>query len=135
MQNRPPTLANTTHCAIKSIANAGFTLVEVLVALAIVAIALAAGVQATSALTRNAERQSDVLLAQLCAENALTGLRLARQLPSVGDSEVACEQAGRAFVVALAARPTPNPSFRRVDAQVRNEAGPVLRISTVIGRY
>ena len=46
----------------------GFTLVEVLVALAIVAIALMAGVQATASLTRYAQRQSDMVLAQLCAE-------------------------------------------------------------------
>ena len=44
----------------------GFTLIEVMVALAITAIALMAGLQATGALTRNATRQSDVLLAQLC---------------------------------------------------------------------
>ncbi|NDB01935.1 MAG: prepilin-type N-terminal cleavage/methylation domain-containing protein, partial [Betaproteobacteria bacterium] len=49
----------------------GFTLVEVLVALGIVAIALTAGLQATAALTRNAQRQIDNTLAQLCAENAL----------------------------------------------------------------
>ncbi|MBC7393639.1 MAG: prepilin-type N-terminal cleavage/methylation domain-containing protein, partial [Variovorax sp.] len=55
----------------------GFTLIEVLVALAIVAIALAAGTQATMALTRNAQRQSDVLLAQLCVENELVKARLA----------------------------------------------------------
>jgi general secretion pathway protein I len=47
----------------------GFTLIEVLVALGIVAIALLAGTQATSALTRNAQRQTDMLLGQLCAEN------------------------------------------------------------------
>ena len=41
----------------------GFTLVEVLVALGIVAIALMAGLQATTALTRNAQRQSDIVLA------------------------------------------------------------------------
>jgi len=45
----------------------GFTLIEILVALAIVAIALAAGLQATTALTSNALRQSSVLLAHLCA--------------------------------------------------------------------
>ena len=43
----------------------GFTLVEVLVALGIVAIALVAGTQASSALLRNAGRQSDVLLGQI----------------------------------------------------------------------
>lgn len=113
----------------------GFTLVEVLVALGIVAIALMAGLQATGALTRNAERQSDVLLAQLCAENALVQVRLARQMPSVGDSNQACEQAGRSFDVALIVRPTPNPSFRRVDAQVFGDGTSILRISTIVGRY
>ena len=76
---------------------AGFTLIEVLVALAIVAISLAAGVQATASLARNAERQSDLLLAQLCADNALSAIRLARQMPPVGINTVACEQAGQTF--------------------------------------
>ena len=49
----------------------GFTLVEVLVALGIVAIALTAGLRATAALTNNGMRQSDILLAHICAENEL----------------------------------------------------------------
>ncbi|OHC77535.1 MAG: type II secretion system protein GspI [Rhodoferax sp. RIFCSPLOWO2_12_FULL_60_11] len=113
----------------------GFTLVEVLVALGIVAIALLAGLQATAALTRHAQRQSDVLLAQTCAENELVKVRLARQLPDVGDSSIACDQAGEVFTVALAVRPTPNFNFRRVDAQVFKGDAAVLRLSTVAGRY
>ncbi len=113
----------------------GFTLIEVLVALGIVAIALAAGVQAMAALTSNAQRQSDVLLAHLCAENELTRLRLAGQMPPVGDSEEACEQAGQMFTVRLRVAPTPNPNFRRVDAQVFTAAVPLLRLSTIMGRY
>lgn len=113
----------------------GFTLIEVLVALGIVAIALLAGLQATAALTRNAQRQSDVLLAQICAENELIKVRLARQMPGVGDSSVACEQAGRTFTVRVAVRPTPNTNFRRVDAQVLDVETSVLRLSTVVGRY
>ncbi|WP_288494009.1 type II secretion system minor pseudopilin GspI [Paracidovorax oryzae] len=114
---------------------AGFTLVEVLVALAIVAIALTAGTQATSALARNAARQADVMLAHICAENELVKVRLARQMPSIGDSTVPCEQAGLRYDVAVAVRPTPNPQFRRVDAQVFDATGPVLRLSTIVGRY
>ena len=113
----------------------GFTLVEVLVALSIVAIALMAGLQSTNALTRNALRQSDIVLAQLCAENELVRVRLSRQMPSVGDSTQACEQAGRRLDVRLIVRPTPNPSFRRVDAQVLDGENSVLRISTIVGRY
>jgi len=113
----------------------GFTLVEVLVALAIVAIALAAGLRATSALTNNAMRQSTVLLAHICAENELVKARLARALPDIGDTTDACPQADRDFSVAVGVRPTPNPNFRRVDAQVFEGNTPVLRLSTVVGRY
>ncbi len=113
----------------------GFTLVEVLVALSIVAIALMAGLQSTNALTRNALRQSDIVLAQLCAENELVRVRLSRQMPSVGDSTQPCEQAGRRFDVSLIVRSTPNPSFRRVDAQVMDGENSVLRLSTILGRY
>jgi general secretion pathway protein I len=113
----------------------GFTLVEVLVALSIVAIALSAGVQATQALTRNAQRQSDVLLAHLCAENELIKIRLARQMPGVGDTHIACEQAGATLDVALTVRPTPNPLFRRVDAQVFDGNNAIVKLSTVVGQY
>ena len=115
--------------------NSGFTLVEVLVALGIVAIALGAGVQATLALTRNAERQSDLLLAHLCAENELVKVRLSKQMPGVGDTRVPCEQAGRSLSVALTVRPTPNPNFRRVDAQVMDVDVPILKLSTVLGQF
>lgn len=117
----------------------GFTLIEVLVALAVVAITLSAGLQVTGALTRAATRQTDQWLAQLCAENALTRLRLARQLPDVGDSASACEQAGQTLQVRLAVLPTPNPNFRRVDATVEGTVdGALVRlltISTVQGRF
>ncbi|MCW5655655.1 type II secretion system minor pseudopilin GspI [Hydrogenophaga sp.] len=117
----------------------GFTLIEVLVALAVVAVTLIAGLQATGALTRASARQSDQWLAQLCAENELTRLRLTRQLPGVGDSESACVQAGREMRVRLSVQPTPNPNFRRIDAvviaNVDADTVRLLSISTVMGRY
>lgn len=113
----------------------GFTLVEVLVALAIVAVALAAGARSTGALTRNAERQSDLLLAQLCAENALVAVRLAKQMPAIGDNTSTCEQGGRSLEVTLSVRPTPNPNFMRTEAQVSDQAQALLTLSTVVGRY
>ena len=106
----------------------GFTLIEVLVALAIVGIALVAGLQATMSLTNHAQRQSDTLLAQLCAENELVRVRLSRQMPALGSATFACEQAGRMSVT-----PTQNPSFRRVDAQVLDDEHIVLRVATIIG--
>ncbi len=102
--------------------NQGLTLVEVLVALAIVALALAAGAQSSTALVRHAQRQSDQLLAQMCAENELIRWRLARQVPPLGDNAFECLQAGRELTGTLSVLPTPNPNFRRVEARVRSSA-------------
>lgn len=114
----------------------GFTLIEVLVALAIVAITLGAGIKAAGSLTDNAQRLAEVSAAQWCADNQLAGLRLSRQFPGVGDGDFICEQLGRTFRGKLVIRPTPNPNFRRVDAQVSNDNGQfVLGLSTVLGRY
>jgi general secretion pathway protein I len=114
----------------------GFTLIEVLVALAIVAIALGAGIKAAGALTGNAERLSDVTAAEWCADNQLTALKLARQFPGIGDADFACEQLGRSYPGRLVTRPTPNPNFRRVDAQIFDAEGrPLLTLSTILPRY
>lgn len=114
---------------------AGFTLLEVLVALAVTAIALGAGLRAAGVLTDNAARLSDVMAAQWCADNELTGLRLSRTFPGVGDADFACEQLGRSYTGKLVTRPTPNPGFRRVDAIVSDADGrPLLTLSTVLGR-
>lgn len=130
MKRAPPPRTHTQHHHTH-----GFTLVEVLVALAITAIAITAGTQATGALIRNTQRQTDIVLAQLCAENTLSGLRLARQLPNIGDTQSSCEQAGQSMTVLLMVRPTPNPSFRRADAQVLRGEDSVLRLTTIVGRY
>ena len=114
----------------------GFTLIEVLVALAIVAVTLGAGIKAAGSLTANALRLTEVSEAQWCADNQLTTLKLARQYPSVGDADFSCEQLGRTYNGKLVTRPTLNPNFRRVDAQIANADGqPVLTLSTVMSRY
>lgn len=119
----------------------GFTLVEVLVALAVVAIALVAGLQSSASLTRLSERQADQILAQLCADNELAKVRLLRQMPGVGHSDSTCTQARRQLQVMVDVFPTPNPNFRRVDVKVNTPAdeGPqaitLLQLSTVVGRF
>ncbi len=115
---------------------AGFTLIEVLVALAIVAVTLGAGIKAAGALSNNAVRLAEVSEAQWCADNQLTGLKLSKQYPGIGDSDFTCEQMGLTYSGKLIVRPTPNPNFRRVDAQIANPAGEmVITLSTVLARY
>ena len=113
----------------------GFTLIEVMVALGMVAIALVAGLKATAALTDNARRQGDMLLAQACADNALAAVRLTPGLPGLGETSTNCRQGEQAFEVLLLVAPTPNPNFRRVDARVRRGTEGLLHMSTVVGQY
>ncbi len=112
------------------------TLIEVLVALAIVAITLSTGIKAAGGLTQNAQRMSDLTLAQWCAENQITSLKLSKIYPPVGDSDFACQQLGRGLSGHLTVRPTPNLNFRRVDAQVMDEnQQPIVKLSTVLPRF
>jgi general secretion pathway protein I len=111
----------------------GFTLIEVLVALSIVAIALMAGIRASSALADNTIRQSEVFLAQLCAENEQIKVRLSRQLPGIGDTRSECIQSGQTFVVNASAQTTPNPNFRKFSVSVSKESHAVFQLSAVVG--
>lgn len=114
----------------------GLTLIEVLVALAIVAISLGAGLKASGALIANTLRLERTMAAQWCAENQLTRMRLEKQYPSVGDSDFACEQAGMTYPGKLTVRPTPNPNFRRVDVRMFDaDQQSLLTLSTVLSQY
>ena len=113
----------------------GFTLIEVLVALAIVAITIGAGIRASGALTNSTARLSEVTAAQWCADNRLTALKLAHQFPDIGEGDFSCDQLGRTFAGKLVVKNTPNPNFRRVDARVLDDNGvTIVVLSTVLGR-
>lgn len=103
----------------------GFTLLEVLVALIIIGVALAASMRGAMSLTNTAGYSRDKLLALLTAENRLLELRLARERLEPGEEVLPCEQGGIAFICTQAVKPTPNPFFRRVEVRVfrSDEAG------------
>lgn len=96
----------------------GFTLIEVLVALAVVAIALGAGLRAAIVTTDNAMTLREKTLAQWVAENELTRLRLLPGLPPSGQLDGEIEQAGIPFVWQASIENTPNPNFRRIVLRV-----------------
>ena len=113
----------------------GFTLAEVLIALSVLAISLMAGFRASGAMTQNAERQWQMLLAQMCVDNTLTAITLMNRYPDIGVQQLSCPQAELPLRVTQSILSTPNPSFRRVDVQVFNDNIPLMRVSALISRY
>lgn len=112
----------------------GFTLIEILVALTITSIALIAGAKASMSLSNNSERIGNLLLAQICAENQMIKVRLEKQMPSIGESDFSCTQGQKEFIGKVKIQTTPNPNFRRMDVQVLDKIGPVLSLSTIVGK-
>jgi len=111
----------------------GLTLIEVLVALAVVALALMAGARASGALIQSTERQTLALLGQWCVDNELWRLRLLGLMPDVGQREGQCQQGPTVLRLQVQVQVTPNPNFRRVDVQALDGATVLARVSTVLG--
>jgi general secretion pathway protein I len=102
----------------------GFTLVEILVAIAILAIALAATTRAAGVATDGALETRQRLLATWAAENRFAELRARRIYPNPGTTQYSAEQGGLALTLVEVVSDTPNPTMRRVDVAVADTRDP-----------
>ena len=96
----------------------GFTLVEVLVALAILALALIAALRAGSVGVSNSAEIRDRLLAGWVAQNRLAEHRARRDWLPVGVYQGQAAQAGMLFRWEEKINSTPNSQFLRVEIRV-----------------
>ena len=96
----------------------GFTLIEVLIALAVVALALL-GLTRTAALeVRDFDALRERALAGWVAANVLAEVRVAGALPPAGTSDGRVELGGRAWRWTRDVSATPDPEIRRIDVRV-----------------
>lgn len=111
----------------------GFTLLETLVALALLAIAMAAVLRATSAATLHVEALRIRVLAGWVAQNRLA-LHAARGdwLPT-GTQNGEESQAGIALLWQETISATPNPAFRRIEVSVSDPADPQQALRRMSG--
>lgn len=96
----------------------GFTLVEVLVALLLVALALAALVRTAGIEARNLAILQDATLAQWVAANVIAEARLQQSLPAVGRSEGRADMGGRPWRWLMQVHATDLPEVRRLEVRV-----------------
>ena len=99
----------------------GFTLVEALVALTILAVALMSAIKASGSMNVQQDAMITRLNAQWSAENVANELRLRGVFPGPGITEKPCPQGNQAWTCVIDITTTPNPNFRRVDIRVLDE--------------
>ncbi len=110
----------------------GFTLVEVLVALAILAVALAAGSRASAMMADSSSELRARLLASWVAQNRLAELQARRAWPASGTREGEVEQAGMPLAWRETVSTTPNAAFRRIEISV-GRPGETHRLAQLTG--
>lgn len=111
---------------------AGFTLLEVLVALVIVGTALAAGLRAVGSLTSNSQGLRASMMATWSAENRLVQIRLGREFPEVGKRSFPCPQGDLNLMCEEEVLTSPNPRLRRIEVSVFDVDNPGRRIVKLI---
>jgi general secretion pathway protein I len=114
-------------------ASRGFTLIEVLVALAIAAIALTAVSRSASVSSTSAAEIKLRTLAGYVAENRLGELEARRAWPPVGVSEGLERQAGIEFPWRVEVFATQHPLLRRVEVQVVDPVDRTHVLRTLVG--
>ena len=110
----------------------GFTLIEVLVALTILAVALTAAMRGAIALTGNSRDLDLRVYATLVAQNQLAELRLAQSQSAPVDAVYDCVQGGVTFQCRQKVIATPNPFFRWVEIHVSTVADPPRELADMM---
>lgn len=114
----------------------GFTLIEVLVGMAILAIAMIAAMRALANSADAARVISERKAALRSADNALILLRINRSWPEAGTTLHPCPQGQYALVCQQKVSPMQNPGFRRVEVTVRmaHDRDPAAGRGTTLAR-
>nr|WP_265588055.1 type II secretion system minor pseudopilin GspI [Alcaligenes faecalis] len=102
------------------------SLIEVLIALAIVSVALTAGLRALGLSASGSQAMHERSLALLAVDGVVAEMRLRRLFPEPGETVVACRQGSLNLQCKQTVQATANRFFRQVTVQASLPKGPVL---------
>ena len=115
----------------------GFTLIEILIAVAILAIALAATTRAASVATDGALETRQRVLSTWAAENRIAELRARAIFPAVATTRLSVDQGGLSLVIDETVTETANPVIHKVDLAVSDARDPqrvLTRLTAYVGK-
>jgi general secretion pathway protein I len=96
----------------------GFTLMEILVALAVLALAMGAVIKATSSYTGNMSHLRDRTFANWVARNVLNEFQVRKEWPAVGERKGSVEMASQEWRWVARISQTDETELRRLDVEV-----------------
>ncbi len=111
----------------------GFTLLEVLVALAILATALTAILRTTAQYIDNTAYLRDKTLAHWVAMNVFTELQIANQWLDIGEHKGHASMGGMEWYWRIKVSETPDPELRQMNIQVYKQADDNTPIDILVG--
>ena len=129
----PAVAVSTKVNSVPPGAVAGFTLIEILVALTILAVALAAGMRSVAQSSDAATLLKHRTLALWVAQNRLAAAQLANPWPAPGINNGTALQASTQFVWRETVDGTPNPAFRKIEIVVADPAEPDYALARLVG--
>ena len=121
----------------KSIRQRGFTLLEVLIALAVLAIAMAALIKGISAHVNNVAYLKERTLAHWVALNEVAKLRASNQWPRAGELKGDAAMAGREFQWVITVSEIKDPEVRQLRVKVMPEGDedrPLASLIALMGK-
>ncbi len=113
----------------------GFTLLEMVVALGIVAVALSAAMKGVGSYISNAGHLRDMTMAHWVASNQVTELQLSKKWPSVGTTLKGTAEMGGIewyWTITVSEPPAPDDRLRLLDVAVAPERDHDLVTATLV---
>ena len=111
----------------------GFTLVEVLVALAVLAIALAAVMRAMAQAIDTTATLREHEVALWVAQNRLVQYEMSQDWPSVDTTDGDADMGGRKWYWREQVSTTPEPKIRRIEITIRETADSKETVAKLVG--
>lgn len=119
----------------------GFTLLEVMIALAVLSVCSAGLITAVSQTVRQGGRLEEKTLATWVANNRIAEMRATRAYPRIGRESASASMGGRDWLLDIQTFRTPTRDLRRVEVGVtaksgdfQGEASPAVIVTSYFGK-